>query len=247
MFYKFIPSLIKIFLFLFLTKNTHSSDAELKLRGEYLHQFQEYKHGLFQTKLMACISLIGESIKSQEGNIHLHRAIKNTKLNREKFYDKYTIALITQCVNNINEGQLEYLIIPENIENYNLNNNTLLNLLKLDYEINTLELTYEENEIKKIIDEVYKKNDVNKVKKKKSFLDFFDKTFILKCLTIAGPILFFLFHQSFKMLKKEGNKELDPATKEMLELIKARGKKSPNYKETTTNEEKKKDEKEKKD
>ena len=128
-------------------KTTNSSDVESKLKGEFLHQFQNNKTSIFQVKLVTCLSLISTSIRDPEGNIYLYQAIKKTKLDKDKFYDKYTIALIIKCINNINEGQLEYLLIPENVNNYNLKNETLLNLLKLDYEINTLELTYEENEI----------------------------------------------------------------------------------------------------
>ena len=48
------------------------------------------------------------------------------------------------------------------------------------------------------------------------------------------------------MMKNPEKKELDEHTKEMLEYIKERGKKSPNYKETTNKEstEKNKDKKE---
>ena len=151
MFPNFKFFIINIFLFLLIIKISYSSDVESKLKGEYLHQFQEHKTSIFQIKLVSCLSLISTSIRDPDGNIYLHQAIKKTKLDRDKFYDKYTIALITQCINNINEGQLEYLLIPENVDNYNLKNETLVNLLKLDYEINTLELTYEENEISKAI------------------------------------------------------------------------------------------------
>ena len=149
--YNFISNIFLLFL---LIKALYSSDVEYKLTGDYHHQYQEHKTSIFQMKLISCLSLISTSIRSKEGNIYLHKAIKNTKLNRDKFYDKYTIALITQCINNINEGQMDYILIPENVDNYDINNKTLLNLLKLDYEINTLELTDEENEISKAINEV---------------------------------------------------------------------------------------------
>ena len=48
------------------------------------------------------------------------------------------------------------------------------------------------------------------------------------------------------MVQEQPKKELDDATKEMLELIKQKGKKSPNYKETT-NENKKEEEDKNKD
>ena len=47
------------------------------------------------------------------------------------------------------------------------------------------------------------------------------------------PLVLFFFCNSRRMFKQPEAKELDSATKEMLELIKERGKKSPNYKETS--------------
>lgn len=224
--------MINIFLIFLLINLSYTSNVESKLSGDYYHQYQEHKTSIFQLKLISCLSLISTSIKSQEGNIYLHQAIKKTKLNREKFYDKYTIALITQCINNINEGQLDYLLIPENVDNYDLNNKTLINLLKLDYEINTLELTYEENEISKAIEDVLQKNEKNKIKKNSGFFNF-DINTIFKFLSFLIPLGIFVFYNSMRMLKKDHKKELDEGTKELLEMIKARGKNSPNYKETT--------------
>ncbi len=224
--------LINIFLIFLLINLSYTSNVESKLSGDYYRQYQEHKTSMFQLKLISCLSLISTSIKSQEGNIYLHQAIKKTKLNREKFYDKYTIALITQCINNINEGQLNYLLIPENVDNYDVNNKTLINLLKLDYEINTLELTYEENEISKAIEEVLQKNEKNKIKKKSGFFSF-DINTIIKFFSFLIPLGMLVFYNSMRMLNKDHKKELDESTKELLEMIKARGKNSPNYKETT--------------
>jgi hypothetical protein len=215
-----------------------------KLQGEYLNQYEEHKTYIFQTKLASCLNLISHSLKGPDGNIYLHRAIKKTKLDRNKFYEKYTIALITQCINNINQGQLEFLLTPENVDAYDTKNETLVNLIKLNYEITSLELTEEENEVKKVIDEILEKKDSGK--KKKSFLSFLDTNTLLKILAGAIPLLGFFFFQSRRMVQQEPKKELDDATKEMLELIKQKGKKSPNYKEPTDNKKEKEEEKEEK-
>ena len=223
--------LINLFFIFLLINISYASNEESKLTGEYYHQYQEHKTSLFQLKLISCLSLISNSIKSREGNIYLHQAIKKTKLNREKFYDKYTIALITQCINNINEGQMDYLLIPENVDNYDLNNKTLLNLLKLDYEINSLELTYEENEISKALEEVVQKSEKNRKNKNSGFLSF-DLNTIIKFASFLLPFGFILLFNNMRMMKKDQKKEMDESTKELLEMIKARGKNSPNYKET---------------
>ena len=237
-----LTNLINIILIFLIFNLSFCSDPELK--GEYLNQFQEHKTYVFQTKLAACLNLISHSLKGPDGNIHLHKAIKNTKLDRNQFYEKYTIALITQCINNINQGQLEFLLTGENVDAYDTKNATLLNLIKLNYEITTVQLTEEENEVKKVIDEILAKND--KGKKKKSFLSFLDTNTLLKIVVGALPLIGFFFFQSRRMVQEQPKKELDDATKEMLELIKQKGKKSPNYKETT-NENKKEEEDKNKD
>ena len=145
---------------------------------------------------------------------------------------KNTIALITQCINNINEGQLDYLLIPENVDAFDMNNQTLLNLIKLDQEIKSLEFTPEEKEVKKVIDDILEENNKKKIKKK-TFFGFLDSGTLMKILCCAMPLIIFFFCNSRRMFKQPEAKELDSATKEMLELIKERGKKSPNYKETS--------------
>ena len=224
------------------------SESEYKLKGEYLNQYQEHKTYIFQLKLASCMSLISHSLKGPEGNKYLHQAIKKTKLNRDKFYEKYNIALITQCINNVNEGQLEYLLVPENVDAYNVTtNSTLLNLVKLEYEITTLDFTPEEREVKKVIDEIIEENEAKK-KKKKSLLGFLDYNTLIKILCGSVPLLIFFIYNSRKMFQKPEKKELDEGTKELLEAIKARGKNSPNYKETKEDKEKEKEkEKEEKD
>ena len=237
-----LTNLINIILIFLIFNFAFCSEPELK--GEYLNQFQEHKTYVFQTKLASCLNLISHSLKGPDGNIHLHKAIKNTKLDRNQFYEKYTIALITQCINNINQGQLEFLLTGENVDAYDTKNATLLNLIKLNYEITTVQLTEEENEVKKVIDEIMEKND--KSKKKKSFLDsFFDYGTLLKIASCAVPFLLFFCFQSRRMLSPPTKKELDENTKELLDLIKQKGKKSPNYKEPDENNKENKDGKKK--
>ena len=219
-------------IFLFLFNNISCSESESKLKGEYLSQYQEHLTYLFQIKLTSCLNLISQSLKGQTGNKYLHAAIRKTKLNRDKFYEKYTIALITQCINNINEGQLDYLLIPENVDAFDINNQTLLNLIKLEQEITSLEFTPEEKEVKKVIDDILEENNKKKIKKK-TFFGFLDSGTLMKILCCAMPLIIFFFCNSRRMFKQPEAKELDSATKEMLELIKERGKKSPNYKETS--------------
>lgn len=235
--------ILDILIFILLISLSISSNVESRLNPEYQMHYKEYKTSHFQFKLISCLSLISTSIKNKDGNIYLHQAIKKTKLDRDKFYDKYTIALITQCINNINDGQIDYLLIPENVDNYDINNKTLLNLIKLDYEITSLELTYEENEIKKAIDEIVDKKDKGK---KDSGILFFSLNNVIKFICAAIPFGLFLLYNTMRMMDRDHKKEMDEGTKELIEMIKARGKNSPNYKEPTNEDDNKNKEKEQK-
>ena len=229
---------------LFLFFNTfNSTESSSQLKGEYLRQYQESQSAEFQMKLVSCLNLILTSLKGPEGNKDLHKAIRETKLDRGKFYDKYIISLTTQCINNIVKGQLEYLLIPEYIDIFNATTNaTLSNLTKLEHKITTLDLTSEEEEIKKFIDEIMEENEKRGQKKKKSLFSFLDYNTLLKIICGAIPFLTFFIFNYMRMMKEPEKKELNEADKEMLELIKQKGKKSPNYKEPTKEE---KEEKEK--
>ena len=161
--------------------------------------------------------------------------MKKTKLNREKFYDKYTIALITQCVNNINEGQLDYLLIPENVDNYNLKNKTLLNLIKLYYEITSLDLTHKENEVMKAINKVLEKKEDSK---KSGFL-FFNLKRVIKFICCAVPFVLLLLYNTKKKMESEHKK----GTKEFLDMIKDKEKDSKEVAGEDKNKNKKKEQK----
>jgi len=223
-------------IFILLINLSNASNPESRLNPEYHLHYNEFKTSNFQFKLISCLSLINTSLKNKDGNIYLHQAIKKTKLDRDKFYDKYTIALITQCINNINEGQMDYILIPEIVDNYDIKNKTLLNLIKLDYEITTLELTYEENEIKKAIEEIVTKKEKGK---KDSGILFFSLNSVIKFICCAIPFGLFLLYNTIRMMDRDHKKEMDEGTKELIEMIKARGKNSPNYKEPTNEEENK--------
>lgn len=223
-------------IFILLINLSNASNPESRLNPEYHLHYNEFKTSNFQFKLISCLSLISTSLKNKDGNIYLHQAIKKTKLDRDKFYDKYTIALITQCINNINEGQMDYILIPEIVDNYDIKNKTLLNLIKLDYEITNLELTYEENEIKKAIEEIVTKKEKGK---KDSGILFFSLNSVIKFICCAIPFGLFLLYNTIRMMDRDHKKEMDEGTKELIEMIKARGKNSPNYKEPTNEEENK--------
>ena len=145
------------------------------------------------------------------------------------------------CANKNSKSILYYTL--ENVDAYDTKNETLQNLIKLNYEITTLELTREENEVKQVIDEIMELN--NRGKKRKSIFGFLDYNTMLKIICGFIPFLIFFGFQSRRMFKEPEKKELDEGTKELLEAIKQRGRKSPNYKEPTEEKDKENNEKNK--
>ena len=99
---------------------------------------------------------------------------------------------------------------------------------------------------KKVIDEIMAENDKGK-KKKKSIFGFLEPNTLIKILCGSIPFIIFFIYNSRRMIQNPEKKELDDGTKELLEAIKERGKKSPNYKEPEEKKEEKVEDKDKKE
>lgn len=188
---------------------------DLNLTKENKKKLEEYEKSFYRLKLVSCLNLIQKAVVSNNnGNIDLIVAMRNTKLDKDKFYDKYILALTNNCIKKITKGQLEYLLIPENIENYDISNKTNENLIKLDYEIKTVEYTDEEKKIsleltKRLEENIAKREQLkNKNSKKNKAEENKDNkginwNFIIKVLAAIVPIIIFtLFNQQDKNDKK---------------------------------------------
>ena len=212
------------------------SNDELSKNVKYY--LYNYEKSLHQTKMVACMNLVEHSVANNK-NKNLYDAIKITNFNKEKFYYKYLIGMITKCINNINENLIDYLISPENLNNYDLNNKTLSDLIEIKGDFNTITLTEEEELIYDEIQDNLKETEENKKDVLGSGL-----SKLIKVVIIFLIIIISILGTQFFMNRKKP--EIDDATKEMLEMIKQRGKKSPKYNENI-NKDNKNDKKEKKE
>ena len=147
--------------------------------------------------------------------------------------------MITKCINNINDNLIDYLISPENLNNYDLNNKTLSDLIEIKGDFNTITLTEEEELIYDEIQDNLKETEENKKDVLGSGL-----SKLIKVVIIFLIIIISILGTQFFMNRKKP--EIDDATKEMIEMIKQRGKKSPKYNENI-NKDNKNDKKEKKE
>jgi len=224
-----------IFIFLLLIFIIKSNDELPKNLKYYLYN---YERSLHQTKIVACMNLVEYSLVNNKNN-DLYNSIKFTNFDKEKFYYKFLMGMIVKCINNINENLIDYLISPENLNNYDLNNNKTLNdLIKINTDFNSITLTEEEELIYDEIQENVKQIEENK-KNYENDYDYVVK--VVKIVFIFILIAVSLLISQYYMNRKKP--ELDDATKEMIEMIKQKGKKSPKYNENI-NKDNKKDKKE---
>ena len=212
------------------------SNDELSKNVKYY--LYNYEKSLHQTKMVACMNLVEYSVANNK-NKNLYDAIKITNFDKEKFYYKYLIGMITKCINNISDNLIDYLISPENINNYDLNNKTLSDLIEIKGDFNTITLTEEEELIYDEIQDNLKETEENK----KDILGS-NLSKLIKVVIIFIIIIISILGTQFFMNRKKP--EIDDATKEMIEMIKQRGKKSPKYNENI-NKDNKNDKKEKKE
>ena len=212
------------------------SNDELSKNVKYY--LYNYEKSLHQTKMVACMNLVEHSVANNK-NKNLYDAIKITNFNKEKFYYKFLIGMITKCINNINDNLIDYLISPENLNNYDLNNKTLSDLIEIKGDFNTITLTEEEELIYDEIQDNLKETEENKKDVLGSGL-----SKLIKVVIIFLIIIISILGTQFFMNRKKP--EIDDATKEMIEMIKQRGKKSPKYNENI-NKDNKNDKKEKKE
>jgi hypothetical protein len=212
------------------------SNDELSKNVKYY--LYNYEKSLHQTKMVACMNLVEHSVANNK-NKNLYDAIKITNFDKEKFYYKYLIGMITKCINNISDNLIDYLISPENLNNYDLNNKTLSDLIEIKGDFNTITLTEEEELIYDEIQDNLKETEENK----KDILGS-NLSKLIKVVIIFIIIIISILGTQFFMNRKKP--EIDDATKEMIEMIKQRGKKSPKYNENI-NKDNKNDKKEKKE
>ena len=213
------------------------SKDELSKNAKYY--LYNYERSLHQTKMVACMNLVEYSVANNK-NQNLFNAIKITNFDKEKFYYKYIIGMITKCINNINDNLIDYLISPENLNNYDLNNNkNLSDLIEINGDFNTITLTEEEEIIYEEIQDNLK--EIDGIKKDNLGPNL---SGLIKIILIFILIIVSILGSQFYMNRKKP--EIDEATKEMIEMIKQKGKKSPKYNENI-NKDNKNDKKEKKD
>ena len=168
----------------------------------------EYESNLVQLKLISCSNLVQSFLSQRDGDQKLKKLIKKSNFPHDKLYIKFITSSIKKCSDKINSNQINYLLTPENTDNYNTLNSSITNLIKFNEEINNVELTKEEENIyDKISKRIFDQENKSKKKKERGFFQK-NKAMIIAILIIIGSILLLMKYKKkqIKDIKKE-NKE----------------------------------------
>ena len=181
----------------------------IKCDDELQSVIAEYESNLIQLKLISCLNLVHSYLAQRDGDQKLKKMIKNSNLPHDKLYTKFIASSIKKCSDKITSNQINYLLTPENIDNYNTLNSSITNLIKVEEEIKNLELTKEEENIyDKISERIFESENKTKKKIKKRFFQKY-KTIIIAIIIIIGSYLFYrkYFKKETKVVKKEKNEK----------------------------------------
>ena len=170
---------------------------------------EEYESNIIQLKLISCLNLVHSYLAQKDGDQKLKQLIRKSNLPHDKLLNKFISSSIKQCSDKINSNQINYLLTPENTDNYNTLNYSITNLIKLDEEIKNVELTKEEENIyDKISKRIFDKDNKAKNKEKQRFFQEY-KTLIIAILIISGSFLLYrkYFKKQANVVKKEKNEK----------------------------------------
>ena len=165
----------------------------------------DFENIIYRTKIISCANLIKTYLSQRDGDPVLKRLIQRTNQPKNETYIKHIISSVNLCVKNINKEQMQFLLTPENIDNYNTLNNSITKLIKNKNEITNVALTNEERKIYDIINSNFQFNGEVK-KKENKFLKFIinNKIGLIFSSLIIGVISFICFRLIFgKKIDKE--------------------------------------------
>ena len=175
-----------------------------------------YENSIFQTKMVSCLSLVHLSIAGD--NKDFQEKISNTQLDRTKFYYKYIMKMMTNCLNHITKDFIDIIISPEH---HDINKMPLgiQELIEVKEEITDVELNEEEQSIMNEIKVVEERNQKEQSKKKKKNENFFDRNYmkiLIGCLVLMGFVIYINFKGMNKEKKPSDNKDFE-IIKEIME------------------------------
>lgn len=182
--------------------------SDIILDKELDPYYVSYETAMHEVKMISCLNLIEYALKQEEGIKDLTLTMQTTKLNKDKLYTKYILEMLEKCVKNINKEEIDYLITPENVDNYDLKKKEISSLIEIEgNKIPSLSFTYEQDDLINEINKNIEKNEKNKT----------EKGFIEKYIWyISGAFILFTFilSSSFckEMFPKKKKKKILPLT-----------------------------------
>lgn len=183
---------------------------------------KSYENSIYQSKMVSCLSVVQLSIA--DNNKDFESKISTTKLDKTKFYYKYIMAMMNNCLKTITQEYIDIIITPQHLKFEQLPLG-VQELIMVKEDIDDVELSQEEQEIMNEINVVLEKNkqETKNVKGNQSFFDRNLKKILIGSILLMG----FVFYMNFKGMSKEKKpsnpKEFEP----FKEVIEARQRNKP--------------------
>ena len=211
----------KVFILLtfLLIKNVFVSEVTKETLDYYR---KSYENSIYQSKMVSCLSVVQLSIA--DNNKDFQTKISTTTLDKTKFYYKYIMAMMNNCLKTITQEYIDIIITLQNLK-YEQLPLGVQELIMVKADIDDVELTQEEQEIMNEINVIVEKNK-QEVKKAKANQSFFDRN--LKKIVIGSLLLMaFVIYINFRGMNKE-KKPSDPKEFEAFkEVIEAKQRNKP--------------------
>jgi hypothetical protein len=166
-----------------------------------------------KTKEVVCLALIRNSLTL--GNERIKTALKESKLDKGKTFDKIIILMFENCKNLITKEQIENFLTPENILSFNEEHRNLISFSSKIFSDPNYQITFtaeESNLIKELSQTSYEEEDEefdeqpNKLKNKN------DNTKLIAYGIGAGLILLAILFGVRSFLNKKEGKTDDQTT-----------------------------------
>lgn len=145
-----------IFCLSYSSVNTASSNEEIKSSGDLKKDYDEILHIKRRSKLVACLSLVRNSLA--EGNAAVKEVIDNSNFDRSRSFDKIILIMVSYCEKKITDAEMEQALVPENILTpissnlVKFDKNILKNLNSVSFSDEELAILKEMNESSQAID-----------------------------------------------------------------------------------------------
>ncbi len=140
------------------TENKANPDPELK------KDFDEILNIKKRSKILTCLAIVRNSLS--EDNKDVHDAMKATKHDKSRSYDKILLTMLKNCEDKLSDADMEKILMPENVLTPFKYDKKLENVIKFDknvLDVDSLEFSEGEKDILKELNDATQSDDLENV------------------------------------------------------------------------------------